>query len=61
MTKDDGLALLCDGVSLGTRKQEDETRDIIIIIRKLRVILFAEFSLGHSGGCGCGGKVQVEL
>lgn len=46
LTKDDGVALLCDGVSLGTRKQEDETRDIIIIIRKLRVILFAEILPG---------------
>lgn len=46
LTKDDGVALLCDGVSLGTRKQEDETRDIIIIIRKLRVILFVEFLPG---------------
>lgn len=60
MTKDDGVALLCDGVSLETRKQEDGTRDIIIIIRKLRVILFAEFLPGPQRRVWVWGKVQVE-
>lgn len=48
-SEDDATPMSGMVVMLGHRKQGDGTRDTIIIIRKLRVILFTEFSFVQAG------------